>query len=507
MNQPSPNLFGNDKNTRISAKWSLITLLLLAVLIAVNALMTLLPSSVAKPNVSGGSTFQISGTTLDWLEKLKEPVTLYLICQGGRASADGDLYTFLQKYEEATDKITLEVIDPNKNALFIDAYGGTWPANLSVIVESQARYRIIDNTSLYYYRFYDSSYGEEIVMSPSEYQEMQEYLSAADSTGQMQVMLAAGTTAYFDGESRVTNAINYVTQEKVATAYLLTGNGTKSLDRSLSDLLTQSCYELRTTLTVEALPDNCDLLIVNAPTSDLSDPEATALATYLANGGKLFLTTSYSVAKLEKLNGVLQPYGLSYHKNHGVLCDGNPAYYLSDSSAAYEYLFRAHINSEHAATGSFDGEFIIAIPHAITVSETDGVGVTSWLYTSGAGYVQTTDTTTGAMTQLGEKGEYTFGAIAEKGETTIVWITSPLKNISAYDATAEGGNHDLILSAFNQMTGIGHDGITLASREIDTATLAVTATGFAVWSLIFVILLPVSVAVTGGIVWYQRKKR
>lgn len=506
MNQQSSHLFGNDKNTRVSAKWTIVTILLLVVLIAVNALMTLLPSSVASLNLSGGSTFRISGTTVDWLKKLDEPVTLYFICEGGRANADGDLYAFLKKYEEASDVITLEVIDPNKNTLFIDAYGGTWPTNLSVIVESQARYRIIDNTSLYYYYFYDSSYGE-MTMTPAEYQEMQTYLAQADSTGQMSAMLAEGTTAYFDGESRVTNAINYVTQEKVATAYLLTGNGTKSLDSSFSDLLTQSCYDLRTTLTVEALPDDCDLLIVNAPSSDLSDTEATALAAYLADGGKLILTTSYSVAKLEKLDGVLRSYGLSYHEDHGVLCDGNPNYYLSDSSASYEYLFYAHIDSEHAATGSFDGEFIVATPHAIAVTETEGVSVTPWLYTSGAGYVQAADSTTGTMTQLGEKGEYTFGAIAEKGETTVIWITSPLATISAYDAYAEGGNHELILSAFNEMTGIGHDGITLASREIDTASLAVTATGFLIWSLILVIVLPVSVAVAGGIIWYQRKKR
>ena len=393
MNQQSSHLFGNDKNTRVSAKWSIITILLLAVLITVNALMTLLPSSVAQLNLSGSTTFRISGTTVDWLKKLDEPVTLYLVCEGGRASADEDLYAFLKKYEEASDMITLEVIDPNKNTLFIDSRGGTWPTNLSVIVESQARYRVIDNTSLYYYYFYDASYGE-MTMTPAEYQEMQEYLAQADSTGQMSAMLAEGTTAYFDGESRVTNAINYVTQEKVAIAYSLKGNGTASLGSAVSDLLGQSCYDLRTTLTVKALPDDCDLLIINAPTSDLSDDEAEALSAYLENGGKLFLTTSYNVAKLEKLDSVLQSYGLSYHENHGVLCDGNPNYYLSDSSASYEYLFYAHIDSEHAATGNFDGEFVIAVPHAITFFETEGVVVTPWLYTSGAGYVQTTDTTT-----------------------------------------------------------------------------------------------------------------
>lgn len=509
MNQQhhASNFFGNDKNTRVSAKLSAVTLLLLLVLVAIIALTSCLPSWIAKLNVSGSSTFKISGKTVDWLKTLDEDVTLYFICNGGRANADGELYSFLEKYDEASEHITLEVIDPERDALFINAYGGTWPSNLSVIVESEARYRIIDNTSLYYYRYYDSSYGQELIMTPEEYQTMQQSLAQSDSTGQTLAMLVAGTTAYFDGESRVTNAINFVTQDKIAVAYQLTGNGATALDSTLANTLMQSCYELRTVLSLAALPADCDLLIVNAPSTDLTDAEATALSDYLSGGGKLFLTTSYAYGKLENLNRVLTAYGLSYHETHGVLCDGNPSYYLSDYSGSYEFFFKAHIASDHAATGSFDGEFAVMTPHAIATCAAEHATVTKWLYTSGAGYLLVEDTATNSTVQAGDKGEYIFGAIAESGETEIVWITSPLAASASCNAYTEGGNYALILSACNQMTGIGNDGITIASAAIDTSVLAISASGFVIWSLILVILLPVAVAVTGGIIWYQRKKR
>lgn len=507
MNQQKQSiLFGNGKSTRVGTKWSIVTVLLLAVLIVLNALMSLLPTAIANPDVTGASAFKISGKTRDFLKTLNEDVRIYLLCDGGRANADGDLYAFLKKYAEASDRISFEVIDPDSDPAFNAAHGGALPSDMSVLVESDARYRLIESTSLYYYYFYNSSYGE-MTMTPKEYQELQQYFDQVDSTGQSLAMLTESTTEYFDGESRVTNAINYVTEEKVANAYQWTGNGAGELNSSLSNLLSQSCYELNTVLTLSKLPADCDLLIVNTPTVDLSQDDAAALSDYLANGGKLFLTTSYGVEKLETLNGVLQAYGLSYHENHGVLADGNPAYQLGDSSGSSPYLFYAHIQSEHAFTGDFDKEFAVYVPHAIQTTELAGGSVTPWLYTSGAGYVQTVDGTTGTTEQVGDKGEYVFGAIAELGETRIVWLASPAAISAAYNAYAANGNFELILSAFNQMTGIGNDGITISSNAIDTSTLAVSPIAFVLWSLILVILLPVTVAVTGGIIWYKRKKQ
>lgn len=507
MNQPkTSSLFQSDKNTRVSTKWSVITIVLLALLIVLNALLTLLPSAISHPDVTGTSAFRISGKTRDFLKTLDEDVRIYLLCDGGQANADGDLYTFLKKYDEASDRVTLEVIDPDRDPAFNSAHGGSLPSDMSVLVESDTRYRLIEHTSLYYYYFYNSSYGE-MTMTPSEFQSYQQTFAKADSTGELLTMFIEGTTAYFDGESRVTNAINYVTEEKVAIAYQLIGNGASTVDSTLSNTLSQSCYELRTALTIASLPADCDLLIVNAPTADLTAEDAAALSAYLAGGGKLFLTTSYKTEKPENLNNVLLAYGLSFHETHGVLADGNPAYQLGDSSGSSPYLFHAHIASAHAATGSFDGNFVVAVPHAIKTAEITDGSVTPWLYTSGAGYLQTVDSTTGATTQVGDKGEYVFGAIAERGETEIVWIASPNAASAAYNAYSQNGNFELILSACNQMTGIGHDGITVASGAIDTSNLSVSIAGFLIWSLILVIIIPVAVAVTGGIIRYKRKTR
>ena len=74
---------GARRDGMITTGW-ILGILLLAIL--VNALVGLLPASLAKPDVTGSNTFRLSSTTVNWLEDdLKEPVTLYLICEGGQA--------------------------------------------------------------------------------------------------------------------------------------------------------------------------------------------------------------------------------------------------------------------------------------------------------------------------------------------------------------------------------------------------------------------------------------
>lgn len=498
--QPLASLFGINKTARIGAISATATLVLLVVLIALNACLGLLPQNIAKPDVTGSQTFKISGKTVDWLKTLNEDITLYFVCEGGKAKADGDLYAFLQRYEEKSDRIRVEVVDPSSSSDLLASFGLESIANMSVIVQSATRYRIIENASLYYY-YYSDSYGNEMTMSPEEYQDWITTVSAY-YTGESLSQLMSFVSAYFDGEARVTNAINYVTQDKVAIAYTLTGNGASSLDTALSRTLSQSCYDIRTMLTLESIPEDCDLLIINSPSIDLTEAEASVLSTYLASGGKLFLTTLQTVGALPKLGGVLAAYGMGFEASMSTVCDGNPNYYLESylTGANYE-LFRTQIQSQHAVTGNFDESFVMYNAHAITTTEVENVTVTPWLYTSQAGYLDTDGN------EILEKAEYNVGVIAESGDTKIVWISSPYALTQFYDAYADGGNFTLAISAFNWMSGIGSDSIAISSSVLNTGVLSVSVTQFAVLGILLVILIPVAVAVVGIIVRYIRKKK
>ena len=495
-NHSVSSFFGANKTARVAAASATVTLLLAVLLVLTNLLVGLLPSSIVRPDVTGSDTFHVSGKTKDWLKTLNEDVTLYYVCTNGEASAEGELFRFVEQYGESCDRITVSVLDIDRSETVLSQLGVTGEdlTDPSVIVASATRTRVIKSGELFYYVYSESD--NQMSMTSEQYNAMLNQLYQNDATGQYAAMFQSYVQSYFDGESRITNAINYVTQDKTAKLYLLSGIAA-TFDVQLSRFLSQACYEVNTLLQLTQIPADCDVLVIHSPTTDLTEAEAAVLSTYLAEGGKLFLTTNYQVGALPNLGGVLSAYGLSFEESMQVVCDGNPSLHLSDYYGSYPERFYTQIQSEHAATGNFDESFVVYGAHAITTAEVEGVTVTPWLYTSQAGYLKGAE----------QKGAYIVGAIAEKGESAIVWISSYYALTQTYNGISSGGNFALVLSAFNELSGIGQDGITIASSAMDTATLAVTVTQFAVWAIVLVVLIPVGTAVAGTVVWYMRKKR
>jgi len=504
--------FGLNKYRRAGAISSLLILLVLAIAITLNALTSLLPPSAAKINLSQKHTFDVSSESIEWVENnLQSDVTVYWLCDGGIASADSELYQFLLRYADLSDRIRLKVIDPSSvgNA-FIERFGGTWPADRSLIVESNLRYRIVDINELYYYYFNDGA--NAVSLTAAEYEEVLASVMAPDSgysDDDLEVFLSM-VTPYFDGNARLTNAINFVTRDRLMKIYALTGSGTSALDSDFVDLLDQACHEVGTTLTVADLPKDCDVLVIHAPTADLSAAEAAALSDYLAGGGKLFLTTFYAKTDLPNLAAVLDDYGLGFGTPSGsIVLENDVNYSLRDTQKVYPMFFMAHLQTAHPFSEGFGNEFLVYYPHAITLTEVEGVTLTPWLSTSKKmGQLTWYDETEKKQVYGDEKAEYTVGAIAEKGDTQIVWIASPdalTTQINVYSANS--ANFNLARSMLERLGGTEDAALSIAPVVLPVPTLTVTANQFMIWSIVLVLVLPIAVFAIGLIVWFRRRHR
>ncbi len=495
----APKGSGTVNRTK-STRRGVILCLLLVGCILFDLLVALLPERIKSLDLSGNDTFRISGTTTDFLSTLDGDVTLTLFCEGGRANADGELYAFLCRYADASKRVTLRVTDPEKDPALIDALGGSVPENMSVAVQSDTRTKLVGYTDLFYYRLYDASSGSAMSLTPAEYASMLAYYAQQENGAAYIAQLTSSVTALFDGESRVTNAIRYVLQEKTAVIYELDALGTAPLESSFVTPLIKGSFELRTA-TTSSIPEDCALLIVNTPTSDLSDKAYNTLSDYLTRGGKLLLTTvaGSTAERLPKLTALLASYGLEMPQEEGMLCEGSAGYLLDGSTP---YLFYTRIQSAHPATADFDGQFAALAPHAITLTPTEGVTHTEWLYTSKKGYLLD-----GSGEKLGEDSTLTCGAIAEKGDSAILWISSSYALSATADSYSQGGNYTLLHSAISTLTNTPNTPVPLSARTMDTATLAPSESAFIIWGAILILLIPIATTTLALTTWYVRKRR
>ena len=115
----------------------------------------------------------------------------------------------------------------------------------------------------------------------------------------------------FHGERLFTAALLAVTSNKPLQAYYLTGHGEHQPDggdevgyRTFTSVLAQNFVQL-TTLSLlgsNAVPTNCNLLLIAGPLSPLSDGERERIDDYLHQGGRLFALINF--ASLDRPTGM-----------------------------------------------------------------------------------------------------------------------------------------------------------------------------------------------------------
>lgn len=510
MNRDNKSLLGFAGISKHGVILSAIVVGVLVLAVLLNGLLGIVPAHLLKWNVTGASTFKVSSKTAEWLKnELTEDVSIYLI---GTAGEENEIYLFLSEAAQKNGHIQLEVIDPERDPEFINEFGGVWPEdNMSILVASADRYKILENSELYYY------YGNSAKMRyfPVEYEYylymFQQLHAAYPDQGYDQVMtkFIDDTILCFDGETQVISAIKYVLLDEVSTLYAVTGNN-EGLDARLTGELWKYGYEIKNLQSVQNIPADCDLLVLQA-TKDINDLEKMVLDTYLKNGGKLFLTTYYAAGNMKNLGSVLEQYGMGFlTEKHALMEEDQNYIYISQDQTSY--IMRAHI-LQHGATGTFTGSFALNLSkdglHVIDIKEKEGVTVTPWLQTSKNGYILSMDnppTTEGDLAAI-ERKTYTFGAIAEKGDTRIIWVSTPSALSAAMDAQSNGGNFGLVSSALRWMTDTNETIFSVEAPTIETSYLTVSDQAFVMWGTVLVIILPLAVLILGIMIWYARKRK
>ena len=253
----------------------LAAVLVLAVLL--NLLVRAIPAKYTEFDLSEAKMYTLSDSTKALVEGLEKDVHIYYLCETG--SEDTIITKLLDHYAAESGHLSWEQKDPTLYPTFAAKYGAENVSTGSLIVTCGENSTVLDAADLYEYDYTDYA-----------------------TTG------AANVT--FDGESRITSAIYQLTSGESRHVYYTTNHGEQTLTDSLTDALdAQNIDAQPLDLLTSTIPEDCDLLIINAPTTDFSAgdslvDEISQLQNYLAAGGKLLLTSSV-YAQTPQLDAVL----------------------------------------------------------------------------------------------------------------------------------------------------------------------------------------------------------
>ena len=475
---------------------SLIAILLLLVLVLVNVAVNLLPRTVTVLDSSFNQLYTLSETTEERISALKEDVTVYFLCSDG--TEDPSLRTFLDRYDALSDRVTVRVVDPKENPTFTSAYTDAVLSNYSIIIEGAKRSLAIDSYDLYLWE--NEALG---ILTYEEYAAM-----ASDATGSY-LLSYYPTVQHFNGESKLTNGISYVTADSVPRVYVTSNHSETALGSDLRATLKANAYELVegfSLFSAGGVPKDCAVLLVNNPKSDLSADERTWIADYLASGGRLFLTTAADNAygtedeTLPNLTALLAEYGLSAIS--GVIVE-------EDSSLSYSNYPVVLLPKPDRENPIFEGAsgstVVFYTAHGIRIAE-GASGVTPLFTTSEKSYTAEIGTDDlYERTESSEDGPFMAAVLAERGKGRLVWFASAYALDDSIDSLVSGGNHTYAVSAFDHLTE-KRDALALPSVSLEDPKLVITETTAVTLAIVFIGVVPFSV-LFGGIFYIRKRRR
>ena len=470
-----------NKNARMGTYAFGLSAVALVIVIVLNLLLHQLPASIARPDISGTGLYDMSDTTTELLAGLDTDVEIILIGEAERV--DPRVTTFLEKYTALSPRLIYSQVDPVAHPSILETYDTT--SNTVVVrCEETGKQTVIYGSGFEGYSDAFITYDPEAYMYSQVYQEVA-----------------------FDGEGQLTGAVNYVTSDVSEKVYTLTGHSEVELSSALSGMITKASLTLAdeplNLLMDGGIPEDCSLLIVNAPAADLSQDELDMLLAYLEDGGQLILLLESS--DLANFNALTRAYGLEVQK--GTLGDRERFFSAFASTVGY-FCIAPTLSSISAAAEGISTDAMLLAPHGMLQVDParDTIDVESFLTSSESGFLYVDEETTPDP----ELGTYLIGATASEetaNGTARLTVISSASLISETITTSypNMANLDIFMNVL-----VSHFDGEVANTSIPSKSLSVDyvyVSNPTVWGAVFIIVLPLAVLIGGLIYWLNRRKR
>ncbi len=497
-------LSGVRARRKANVRRAVLAAVVAVVCVVANVAAVFIPLEVRQFDTSANRIYSISDNTKSFLKAIDKDVNVYLINAVGMAT----LGNFIERYCELSEHISFKEINTTDDAELIAKYGISTEnvANYSMILDSGDRYKYITPDQYFCY-LYNDSYFSTLVFE-NAYNQYSTYYNAYVQAGQTsssefqqiaqtyQSMMSAKMC--IAAEDTMTEAIAYVTADKVPTIYFADGNGEQSTGNRIN-------------LKTDKVPENATLIVINTPKEDYSDEVVADLLNFTKRGGRLIALTNEENIEMPNLMRLLECYGIS--AKAGALGDG-----LTANIDASQTTFLSGGFSEIKLDGTYE----------LVAKEIDGIETASLLTVSVSAPAEEDKTEEDNTTEEDEKKESTVtknvGMISYENDVPkLLWISGggsfykTSEDIAKYDIETDEGkdmysNYTNLLS-FLQISMLAmkenfDSGLSYPSpKQFSTDILAVDAGDATLMGVIFIVLYPLAVVGTAFMLSYARKKK
>ena len=451
----------------------------IAVAVVLNMVVAQLPGTWKSLDLTSNKLYSLTDQTKEYLKGINEDVTIYVLVS--EENEDIVLGQTLDRYEDLSEHIKVQYVDPIQNPRFHTQYTSGSVSTNSLIVVSEKRSKVINASDIYVTSYdYDG------------------YSYSSSITG-------------YDGEGQITSALDYVLSDDIPMVYMTEGHGEQAFSTSFKNSLSKENVEYDTInlMDYEAVPDMAACLVINGPAGDLSEDDKDKVIAYLNRGGKVILNVGYREVETPNLDAVLAYMDLSIAEGLVVEEDMNNYYQIP-------FYILPTVTANSYTTGIY-GEYYIFAPYSQGIlvpeeQEDETISYSTFLRTSSSAYsMRNFESATEYGRQEGDaEGPFALGVEAvktlEDGEAVMVVYSSPQMFTDDTSLMVSGANQMLFTNTVSHF--VDHEvTVSIPAKDYEVSTLMVTQKSALMLGLITMILLPVSSLVIGFVVWFRRRRK
>jgi len=442
--------------------------------------------------------YTLSQKTLGILKGLDQDVKVIVFMTPG-SQLYPQVSELLSRYAAASDKITVETIDPDRERLKTQQLAQQYGISAANTVVFSAGDR--------------TKYVTSDQMAEMDYSGMQ--------------MGQAPKIKAFKGEEQFTAAILSLVAPRVPKVYVVTGHGEASVaggggaqsGRSIHTLIEalkrENMTAADTSLLGGTIPEDADVLAILGPTAPYSEAEVDLLQGYLAKGGRVLVCLDPLIERdgtmgATRLEGLLGTWGVKV--NDDLVVDPSRRLPFFDLSAVYLQDFRPH----PVTTGMEGLAVLFPVTRSLAAESGDGHTATDLVMTSSDGWGETDLKALLAGQPVKKDDSDVQGpvavAVASQGSSTEgAPPSNPFRLVAFGDSDfltdaqiANAGNQTLALNAFNWLAA-RNEALGIAPHDVEQVNLFLDAGQMTSILLICLLAMPGAAILAGVLVWRRRR--
>ncbi len=468
------------KNLSFGAYSTGMIAVVVAIVAVVNIILGEMPASWTAIDLTYEKLYSLTDQSKEYVKDMQEDVTIYVLIN--EENQDVTLQQTLQRYDDLSDHISVEYVDPTVNPTFHTQYTDENISLNSLIVVSDKRSKVVDFSSIY--------------ESTTDF-DYSTYSYTSTTTG-------------YDGEGQITSALDYVLTDDMPKVYMTQGHNELALGSTFTSALQKENvgYETINLMDCDVIPEDAACLLIHGANTDFSVDDKDKVIAYLEQGGKVVLVTGYTDQDMPNIDAIAAYMGLEIVD--GIVVEQNKDHYYRSP-----YYILPKQTSAAYTSGTYGSSYIFA-PFVqgirIVNDEAEGMSYNTFLSTSDSAFAKNgvENTEDYGKGENDIEGPFAVGVEAvktlEAGEATMV--VYGCEQIFTDEASAMVSGSNLLIFTNTISNFVEHENtVSIPVKSFEVSMLTVTQADALLLALVTIVIVPFGCMIVGFVIWFNRRKR